>query len=104
MAPEPKAFSSFGGSIAISGSTLAISAPAMELEGQAGRGATYIFRGAPGSYSFRQQLTASNGLPNSFFGHSVALSEGTVLVGAPDQPVRTEFPDGAAYFYSQQAR
>ena len=101
LSPDPQAFSSFGGAVAISNSRLAVSAPAMQIGDSVQQGAIYIFGGAPGSYTFRQQLTASNGEANSGFGTSVALSPGAVLVGAPRQPVRTDFPDGAAYFYSQ---
>lgn len=101
VSPDPQAYSSFGGAIAIARSRLAIGAPAMQIGDHAFQGATYLFDGAPGSYVFRQQLTASNGAANSEFGISVGLSPDTVLVGAPRQPVRTEFQDGAAYFYSQ---
>jgi hypothetical protein len=87
----------FGGSVAISGTTIVVGASGDDGPGDQS-GSAYVFS-AVRSGGYRQtKLTASDGAPSNGFGWSVAVSGRTVVVGAP-------FDDdaglwsGAAYVY-----
>jgi hypothetical protein len=78
----------FGYSVAVSGSTVVVGAsdhPASGL-GDFGPGAAYVFVDSGGTWSQQAELTASDGAPNDFFGGSVAVSGGTLVVGAQGCP------------------
>src|SRR6185503_9991154 len=83
----------FGTSVAISGPTAVVGAP-LEPHGQ-GRGATYVFVRSGNVWSRPARLTASDGAPGDEFGHSVAVSGSTAVVGAPNEDSAT----GAAYAF-----
>ncbi len=71
---------SFGQAVAISGGTIVVGAP-----GRAdGVGRCYVF--APGSTGWHQaaELKGSDGVADTVFGTTVAVSSRTVLVGAPN--------------------
>ncbi len=88
--------SGFGHALALSGSTLAVSA-----YGAIGSVLVYT-RTAPGTWSLQQTLapTASG---NTYFGAAVALSGDTLVVGAPyETTVAPPFAGGgAAYIYAR---
>ena len=68
----------FGNSVAIDGDTMVVGAP-----GEAGYGAAYVFvRDSLGVWTQQAYLKASNS-DRDFFGWSVAISNNTVVVGAP---------------------
>jgi hypothetical protein len=73
-------FDSFGASVALSGSTAVVGAP---LKGSDDAGEAYAFVRSNGIWSQQAELTASDPAPNDFFGHSVAVSGATAIVGAP---------------------
>jgi hypothetical protein len=93
----------FGQSIALEGTTAVISAMnAVLINGSYFMGAAYVFTNSGGSWSETQQLVASDGTQNDFFGwgfNSVALQGGTVLVGAYNATIGANGQQGAAYFY-----
>ena len=78
-AADQTAGSGFGWSVAISGSTIAVGARTAP-SGQDRPGAVYMFTGSGGTWSQQAELTGSGA---SWFGWSVALSGGTLAVGAP---------------------
>jgi hypothetical protein len=87
----------FGSSIALSGDTLAVGAPAEDsarggVNGDAtaqadnsavDSGAVYVFRRSNGAWTQEAYVKASNPGRLDDFGYSVALSGGTLAVGAP---------------------
>src|SRR5262249_44265265 len=86
----------FGQSVAISGDTLVIgaageSSTATGVNGNqtddaaASAGAAYVFARNGGSWIQEAYLKASNRGANDFFGYSVAISDDTVVVGAPQE-------------------
>lgn len=86
----------FGESVAVSGSTAVVGAPESDVNGNFDAGAAYVFTESGGSWAFTAQLTAP-GAPMLYeFGTSVAVSGGTVVVGAPWQ----RFGAGAAYVFT----
>lgn len=70
----------FGQSVAISGNTVVVGAPGHDH----GNGRAYVFTGAGGSWHQAAELKGSGTSANAIFGISVAVSGGTVLVGAPN--------------------
>lgn len=81
----------FGDSVAMSGATAVVGAPWRDGY----RGAAYVFERHRGTWSQRARLVAGDGERDDLFGLSVAVSGGTVVVGAPWRAGR----QGAAYVY-----
>jgi len=71
----------FGSSVAVSGDLALVGSP---WDGDAGEysGSAYLFVRSGGLWSQQQKLTAADAAPADRFGISVALEEGTALVGA----------------------
>jgi Cadherin-like domain/FG-GAP repeat len=109
----------FGDSVAVSGDTLVIGAPAESSsttginsspnEGASRSGAAYVFARSGTIWSQQAYLKASNTGANDNFGDSVAVSGGTVVIGAPGEdssatgwnsmPNEEAFSSGATYVF-----
>ena len=87
----------FGYSIALDGSTALIGAYAANGY----QGAVYVFDESGGTWSQTQELTASDGAANDYFGYSVALNGTTALVGAWGTPVNGNDMQGTAYVFDE---
>ena len=76
-------YDNFGISVAVDGNTLVIGAPGDDDNGT-DSGSAYVFTKDPdsGEWTRKAKLTASDGEALDYFGHSVAVSGNTVLVGA----------------------
>jgi len=84
----------FGASVAISGSTAVVGAPAPQTSRP---GAAYVFATGPsGTLAPQATLTAADGVGGDALGWSVAVSGSTVLAGAIARNTGT----GAAYVYT----
>lgn len=85
----------FGLSVAISGNTAVVGAP---FDDDAGpdSGSAYVFNADTGEQLFK--LSASDAAAGDEFGHSVAISGTTAVVGAPFQS-NGVFASGAAYVF-----
>ncbi len=83
--------SSFGYSVALSGSTAVVGAFARNSF----VGAAYVFFGSGSTWSQQAELTASDGATDDYFGSSVAVSGSTAVVGAVNKNNQT----GAAYVF-----
>ncbi|MGO9114013.1 MAG: putative Ig domain-containing protein [Thermoguttaceae bacterium] len=95
-ASDAVADDNFGGSIAISGSTVVVQ----------GDGAICVFTpfGSGGANMTQvAKLTPSDGAAGDFFGASVSISGNTVVVGAPDATVGGNTTEGAAYVFTEPA-
>ncbi|MGK3986771.1 hypothetical protein WME99_27235 [Sorangium sp. So ce136] len=77
----------FGSSVAISGNTIVVGAPGDGDRG-AGSGAAHVFVRADSAWSRQQKLLPADGAAGDHFGHSLAVAEDTVVVGAPGDVVR----------------
>lgn len=82
----------FGWSVSVSGDTAVIGTPGKN----GAQGAAYVFVRSGGAWSQQQELTASDGAALDYFGYSVALSGGTVLIGAFNK----NGSQGAAYVFA----
>lgn len=83
----------FGTSVSISSNTLAVGAPGKNLS----TGAAYIFTLSNNIWSQQSELTASDATTNDQFGGSVAISLGTLVVGA----WKNSSSKGAAYVFTR---
>jgi hypothetical protein len=93
---------SVGHSVAISGNTVLVGAP-QHLE-HGGSGAAYLFRRAQagsGQWGQVRILLPSDGCPAGYFGFSVAVSGGTVVVGARDDVLGGNVASGSAYVFEK---
>src|ERR1700749_913061 len=87
----------FGWSVAISGSTAVVGAPAkLSSTGFGNQGAVYVFTRSGSAWVQQAELAAADGAPGDQFGYSVAIWGSTVVVGAPFANSNT----GAAYVFA----
>ncbi len=96
----------FGTSVAISVDTLVVGADPFPRQG-----AAYVFVRSSGVWSPQQKLTNSTGTTYDIFGVRVAISLNTVVVGAAQDTIGFNSPQGSAYVFvrngtvwNQQAR
>ncbi|MFI5298144.1 MAG: FG-GAP repeat protein, partial [Polyangiales bacterium] len=89
---------SFGASVAISGTTVIVGAPALP-ETPANEGAAFIFTQS-GSTWTSQQLTNPDGVARDEFGSGVAINGATAIVGASQVTVGANLTQGAAYVFT----
>ena len=100
-ARDGSAYSAFGTSVIISGTTIVVGAqgelaPGEFILGQ--QGAVYIFKKLNGTWVQSAKLTAVDGGMGDSFGTSVALSGSTLLIGAPYK----SDGDGEAYVFTNK--
>jgi IPT/TIG domain/FG-GAP repeat len=95
----------FGGSVAVSGTTVVVGARQHLVSEYADQGAAYVFSepsgGWSGSQTQAQELTASDGKTDDGLGDSIAISGNMIIAGAPRHVVAGEEPHekGAAYVF-----
>jgi hypothetical protein len=105
-APDETATTYFGVSLAVSGSFLAVGAPASPPSG-----AVYIYQRGGSGWDLVSEVRSPRLEGNDRFGRSVALDGNTLAVGAPDdatgvgeEPGGTgSFGTGAVYVFERQA-
>ena len=91
----------FGDSVAIDGNTIVVGAYRDDIDGgdgsTSGQGSVYVLRTTDGGATYGQvaKLTASDAASGDSFGRSVAISGGTIVVGAHAKNDGT----GAAYVF-----
>jgi len=83
-APAPAANDLFGFSVAVSGNTIVVGAPAADIAAD-GAGAAFVYRVGAGGVTYLKTLTASNAAAGDGFGQAVALEGILLAIGAPDQ-------------------
>jgi hypothetical protein len=82
----------FGWSMAVSGSTLLVSA----VKAHDDTGAVYVFSDTGGTWAQQAELTASDGAAENYFGDKVAISGSRIVAGAPGH----HDEQGAAYVFT----
>ena len=89
----------FGGSLAISGSTVVVGADNFTVGSHTGEGAAYVFADEGGYWSQTGEMWPSDGAAGDKFGFAVAVSGSTVVASSPLHAVGANSYEGAAYFY-----
>jgi hypothetical protein len=104
--PEGATDDWFGASVSVSGDILVAGAHGAAVGGSDDQGAAYVFarnQGGADAWGQVAKLTAADGTALDWFGWSVAVSDDTVIVGAPYAAVGGNRTQGAAYlFYRNQ--
>lgn len=93
------ALDNFGICVALSGETAVVGANGVDFPPNFGQGAAYVFVRTGGAWILEQRLTASDGADSDDFGRSIAISGGTVVVGAPRDDVGSAMEQGSAYVF-----
>ena len=89
----------FGNYVALDGDTALVAAPGDDVGSNREQGSAYVFVRSGSTWSRQAKLTASDGAANDEFGHAVALSGNSALVGAPGDDVGSNIDQGSAYFF-----
>ncbi len=103
-ASDGAAGDNFGFSVAVSGSTIVVGAIGHADGSNVDQGVAYVFeQNGDGTWAQQSELTASDGAQDDSFGTAVAVSGGTVVVGAPCHPgsASGSCGPGAAYVFTQ---
>src|SRR6266850_919874 len=95
--PNPQLNGRFGQSVAISGTTVVVGAPAETGGGYLLAGHAYIIDTTTDPLTFT--LTSPNAEASGAFGQSVAISDTTVVVGAPGETEGVHTFAGHAYVF-----
>jgi hypothetical protein len=90
----------FGFSVALSGTTALVGAYNKTVGSNVVQGAAYVFTFNGSAWIQQQELTASDGSSNDYFGYSVAVSGTTALVGANIKTIGSNFQQGTAYVFT----
>jgi hypothetical protein len=95
--PSPQTFGNFGTSMAIDGSTVVVGAPGETVGTAADAGRAYVFNATTGELI--NSLISPNSQFDGGFGTSVAISDTTVVVGAPYEAAGTTADAGQVYVF-----
>jgi len=101
--PEFAGAARFGGSVALDGDIAVIGAPEQYVNEYDHPGAAYLFARSGTVWSQKAELIAGDGFDEDAFGYSVAISDGTALVGAPFAANNGVAQQGAAYVFTRSA-
>lgn len=96
---EPEAYVHFGHAVAMSADAVVVSAVWGDNEGVVDCGSLYLFDARTGQQ--KNRLTASDGANYDQFGYSVAIDEGTIVVGA-NQDDAPAGDSGSAYIFARE--
>ena len=100
LAPNPAFLDRFGSAVAVSGDTIIVGYPYDDGPAE-NTGAAYVFRrdqGGPDNWGLAGKLTAPSGWLDNF-GHAVAMSGETAVVGALFHDGAAGRNSGAAYVF-----
>ncbi len=89
----------FGDAVAVSGGTIVVGAPAISAL-SSGLGRAYVFTETATGWRQTAQLEGATGAVGDSFGASVAISDGTIVVGAPSHASKA----GAAYVFTNSGQ
>jgi uncharacterized protein (TIGR03437 family) len=96
----------FGGSVAISGDTMVVSAPLDDIGANSAQGSAYVFvrsfTSSGGVWTQQQKLVANDGAALDFLGLlSVAVNDDTVVLGAVSDDIGANGDQGSAYVFTR---
>jgi hypothetical protein len=92
----------FGLNMALDAGTLVVATRFDDVGANIDQGSAYVFANDNGTWVEQQHLIASDGAAGDFFGFSVALSGGTIVIGATMDDIGSTANQGSAYVYSRQ--
>ena len=89
----------FGEDVFVSGRTVVVGAPQHSHSGLRFPGAAYVFVRGGTTWVQKAKLTADDAAKSDRFGHSVAMSGNTIIVGAPLHDTPAGKDAGVAYIF-----
>ena len=89
----------FGNPVSVSGDTMVIGVPTKTVGSRAHQGVAYVFVLSGGVWSLQQELTAFDGGADDYFGNSVSVDGDTVVIGASNKTIYSNFAQGAVYVF-----
>jgi hypothetical protein len=101
IASDGSARDRFGFSVAISGETVVVGTFHPDVMINILRGSAYVFVRTGAVWSEQQKLLASDGAGGDDFGHSVAISGETLVVGAEGDDIGANGDQGSAYVFAR---
>ncbi len=101
ISSDAAAGDNFGWSMSISGETVVVGAPFASGAAGSNQGSAYVFVRNGGVWSQQQELIASDAAAGDQFGHSVAISGETVVVGARNHAGAAGLQQGSAYVFAR---
>jgi sugar lactone lactonase YvrE len=100
-AGDASAFDNFGQSVALSGNSALIGAMGDDIDMTQNAGSAYVFVFSSNVWSQQARLNANPLGPNDSFGHSVAISGDTALVGTSAADTTAGVDAGAAFVFTR---
>ena len=91
----------FGIAVAVNGDTAVVGAPFDDADAGANAGIAYVFIREGATWTQQARLLAPAGIAEAFFGHSVAVSEDAVVVGAYFDATAGGARGGSAYVFTR---
>ncbi|MET0552599.1 MAG: hypothetical protein ABW221_06150 [Vicinamibacteria bacterium] len=101
-AADAQEFDGLGTAIALSGDTIVAGVPGDDLPDRQEAGTVVAFVRAGGPWTEQQKIVDSDGPGGDVLGYSVALSGGTLVVGAPQDSSEAALYAGSAAVYERQ--
>jgi hypothetical protein len=101
-APDGAAGDQFGRAVALSGNTALIGAPWHSPAATTNAGAAYLLTRSGTTWVQQAKVIAPDGAAGDVFGRAVAVSGGTLLVGAPNRDLAAMDNAGGAYVFLSQ--
>ena len=95
-ASDAAGFDRFGESVAVGSGKIVVGAYVKDIGSNSSQGAAYIYD-LDGTNENR--ITASDGAAGDYFGYSVAVGSGRIVVGAPDNNINSNADQGSAYIF-----
>ncbi len=90
-----------GGSVAVSGSTIVVGAPADDVGFNIDQGSAAVYARFGSSWLPQATLTAPDGEAGDQFGHAVAIDDDTIVVGAPIDDFGELTGQGSAHVFAR---
>ncbi|MFN7783360.1 MAG: FG-GAP repeat protein [Lysobacterales bacterium] len=91
----------FGFSVAVAGDTALVGAPFDDVGSNIDQGSAFVFRRSGNAWLLRAKLVAEDGASGDRFGHAVAVSGDTALVGAYLHSVGSAAEQGSTYVFTR---
>ncbi len=91
----------FGKAIAASANFVVVGAPDKSIGSNTAQGAAYVFYPTNPVVWQSERITASDGLPNEYFGASVATQGSDIVIGVSNKVVRSNSNQGLVYIFSK---
>lgn len=102
-APTPDSGDQFGTAVALSGDTALIGTPNFDHNGAEAGGAVLVFQRDGDTWLAAAQLNATDPTWHAGFGRSLAISNDTVVIGAPQDRNAENVAVGAAFVFTKAA-